>query len=466
MPKQKESVVESAEDAVKRRNKNYPKEIEEALKGKSSHEKARILAMANSNKRWGRSNAVITSAHLDDNLSFIVVPDIVHQWALQRPGYAGGKILSNMGFEGVSKTSFLLWLANLTLQQGGDAAGVFLEHADSTTHQKNYIQEKFLDIFPCYIAETLEEGIEMSYQIQRDWEFIDEYNLRRKKEIKERLKTKVDQVEADSLQAELSILLETIKRKFNRLEIFDSVGGATQEKLLEDEFEPGSPKPGGIGAVMADFTNSMKTRCHRTRTLWGVNGQAREVIDIGFKAMLPKPEIEKLIAKGGRAIPFHASYVQILKKGSGAKDEDKNYEGFNVTMTFKKNKYGVPMRQLEYGVRWGKGLQFQESTMSVLTAGKVMGLMAEKVRGEGLVYYSKEMGIPKDSSIPEDKMYELIHTPEWMFKFQKALGIITDVNQTEEVPDSEAYETEESIAKSLETVVENTQAPVPINNPA
>lgn len=438
-------------------------DIEKQIAGKSPLEQSRILAMANLKKKWDRPDAVITAAHLDDGLTFIQIPDLMYQWALQRPGYAMGKIQSLIGFEGASKTSKQLWLANLAMRQGGLAAGVFVEHADSTTHMKNYLAPEFMDYFPCYIAETLEEAIEMTYDIQRNWELMDEGWVKHQKMLKDKLKGRPSADERENILAELAGVELQIKDTPPRVQIFDSIAGATQEKLLKDDSEPGAPKPGGIGGIMADFVNAMKTRIRRTKSLWAVNNQAREDIPIGFAAMLPKAEIEKLVAKGGKAIPFHASYFEVIKKGAANKDGDKTIEGFGVTLTFKKNKYGVPLRKLTYDVVWGRGLVFTDSTMETLVINAICGLESKKSesRGGGKVYWSKQLGIKEGSALSEEEMYDLIHTPEFMPRFQEALKIVTDVTAMAPVSGDEAMDEDLEKAASLNGPKALTETPPP-----
>lgn len=356
-------------------------------------EKHRAFALASS---VGGVGELIPASDFDIGLNFIEVPDICMQWALGRPGYALGRIQAMMGYEGSSKTSFQYWLANLTLQQGGMAAAVFVEHADSTFHMGQYIRPEFLDYFMCYKCDTLEEAIRTSYKVMEDFSKIDPEG-----EIKKFL-------------------------------IFDSVAGATQEKLLDEESEPGAPKPGGIGGIMSDFVNAMKTRIARTNTLWGVNNQAKDNIPIGFTGA-PLPEIEKLVAKGGRAIPFHATYNQIVKRGRTAKvasqmtASGKVVEGFEAKLTFKKNKLGVPMREVQYDVVWNQGFVFQAHTMEFLSMGSILGLKSRSGGSKGTLYYSKELGISETAALNETEMYAAIHSPELLPKFQKELGVITEV---------------------------------------
>lgn len=455
----------------------YTAELEDLIRGKSPLEAQRIIAAFTQKARYGRNDAVITAAHLDDGLSFIDVEDLGYQWAMQRPGYAAGKIQSLIGFEGASKTSKQLWLANLAMKQGGQAAGVFVEHADSTTHMRNYIAPEFLDLFTCHIAETFEEGIEMTYNIQRDWEFQDKFFVDRKKEIKERLKDMLPKVKKltdkqrsdnDPIWAEHSALtvelgqVELYIKGLKRVQIFDSIAGATQEKLLKDDAEPGAPKPGGIGGIMSDFVNAMKTRIRRTSTLWAVNNQARSGIPIGWAAQAAAahaPEIEKLVAKGGKALPFHASFFEVIDKNGSIKSEDKVIEGFEATLTFKKNKYGVPMRKVHYNVEWGKGLAFMPHTLEQFVQGKILGLASESVRGKGKMYWAKDIGVSKASSLNDVEMYELIHSPEIKPRFQQVLGIITDTTQVAELSGDEAMD--EPIEDAADAGTESADVPPP-----
>jgi recombination protein RecA len=345
----------------------------------------------------------VAASDFDCDLTFLKVPDLAYQWALGRPGYAMGRIQTLMGFEGSSKTSKQLWLANLVLEQGGLAAAVFVEHADSTFHMKNYIpKQEHLDNFMCFPCKTLEQAIKRSYEIDNIFREVDPDN------------------------------------KLLKMQFFDSIAGATQEKLLEEDREMGAPKPGGIGTIMADFVNAMKTRISISNTLWCVNNQAREGIDIGFSGP-PKAELEKLVAKGGRALPFAATYQEVVKKGGSHKAESvlskkgKIVEGFAVKLSFRKNKLGVPYREVNYDVIWGEGLAFHEYTMEWLEMAEFMGIEKRNGGAHGTKYFSKEMGISSDDALPCKQMYDLVHSDEWMPKFQKVLGIITEIDVRSEV---------------------------------
>lgn len=356
-------------------------------------QRSRALALANSIDDAGR---VIPASDFDSNLQMIHVPDICYQWALGRPGYATGRIQVLMGYEGSSKTSKQFALANWTMQQGGIARAVFVEHADSTFHMKQYISEDMMPYFMCHVCDTLEEAIAESYRILNEYEQIDPEN------------------------------------KVKKFLLFDSVAGATQEKLLEDESEPGAPKPGGIGAIMSDFVNAMKTRIHNTNTLWAVNNQGKDQIPTGFAARVPMSEDEKMIGKGGRALPFHATYQERVKRAGqikGDTDVGRVMEGFEVKLKFRKNKLGVPGREISYNVEWGKGIQFVPHTMAFLSAGRVCGMMDQAGAGSRpKTYYSKEMGISKASALNAEEMYAAVHSPEYLPMFQRELDVITDIS--------------------------------------
>lgn len=355
--------------------------------------RGRAIALANSVEDEGK---VIPASDFDIDLLFLRVPDIRFQWALSRPGYAMGRIESLMGYEGSSKTSFQFWLANLAMMQGGLAAAVFVEHADSSFHMGQYILPEFMPYFICRKCDTLEDAIKESYRIQDEFAEIDPEGL------------------------------------VPKVQIFDSVAGATQEKLLDEDYEPGAPKPGGIGGIMSDFVNAMQTRISRTNTLWAVNNQAKDQIPIGWTGA-PMPEIEKMVAKGGRAIPFHSTYQQIVKKTGpvkGASDltrSGKEVEGFEAKMTFKKNKLGLPMREVFYDVIWGEGFVFHEHTLEFLVMGKILGVTDKAGGSKGKLFYSKELGIRDTAALNALEMYQAIHSSELLPKFQRELGVIVDV---------------------------------------
>ena len=356
-------------------------------------ERGRAIALANSVEAEGK---VIPASDFDIDLLFLQVPDICLQWALSRPGYAMGRIQSLMGYEGSSKTSYQFWLANLAMMQGGLASAVFVEHADSTFHMGQYIRPEFMPYFICRKCDTLEDAIKESYRIQDEFDEIDPEGV------------------------------------IPKVQIFDSVAGATQQKLLDEDYEPGAPKPGGIGGIMSDFVNAMQTRISRTNTLWAVNNQAKDQIPVGWTGA-PMPEIEKMVAKGGRAIPFHSTYQQIVKKQGaikGASDvtaSGKISEGFKAKMTFKKNKLGLPMREVFYDVVWGEGFVFRDHTLDFLSMGGILGLKDKPGGKSGTLYFSEDLGISTTAALNAKEMYEAIHSPEFLPKFQRELGVIIDI---------------------------------------
>lgn len=359
-------------------------------------QKMRALALINETDE----GKLVPASDFDANLRFLQVPDICLQWAMGRPGYAMGRIKVLMGYEGSSKTSQQLWLANLAFLQGGIAAAVYVEHADSTFHIKQYVLPEFLPYFMCYPCDTLEEAIKKSYEIQDQFAMIDPEGL------------------------------------IPKVQIFDSIAGATQEKLLDEEYEPGAPKPGGIGAIMSDFVNAMQVRIARTQTLWAVNNQAKDNIPIGQQMGPPVSKIDKMVGKGGRALPFHATYHEIVDKVGSLKEESdltvsgKLVDGFKSKLTFKKNKLGVPMREVFYNVVWGQGFDFVPHTMAFLLAGGVCGLESRKAGNKGTLFFSKELGVSEKGAISRDEMYALIHSPEHLPKFQRELDVIVDVDPT------------------------------------
>jgi RecA/RadA recombinase len=358
-------------------------------------QKMRALALLNEVDE----GKVIPASDFDANLRFLEVPDICYQWALGRPGYAMGRIEVLMGYEGSSKTSKQLWLANLAFQQGGLAAAVYVEHADSTFHMQQYVRPEFMPYFMCYPCDTLEEAIRRSYEIQDKFAQLDPEGL------------------------------------VPKVQIFDSIAGATQEKLLDEEYEPGAPKPGGIGGIMSDFVNAMQTRISRTNTLWAVNNQAKDGIPIGHVGP-PIAEIDKMVGKGGRALPFHATYHEIVKKTGTIKvesdmmDSGKIAEGFESRLTFKKNKLGIPLREVFYDVVWHKGFDFTRHTMEFLAVTKTCGMMSRAGGNKGKLYYSKDLGVTEKNAIPMREMYALVHSPEHLPKFQRELEVITEIADT------------------------------------
>jgi len=345
---------------------------------------AREYARKVATEKFKESGGIITADHLDDNLRFLTVPDLLMQIQLGRPGYAMGRIQTIIGFEGVSKSSKMYWQGGLAVRAGGLFHIVSLEKADSTEHIKHYVDPEQVVIWP---ARTLEEGIEMSYEIQRIFKQVDPKGL------------------------------------LPKVQGLDSVAGSTMEALLEEEQEAGAKMPGGIGKIMADFVNVMKEKIVDTQTFWSAINQARDKQAIGkIEAMALQwaPQIEKLCAKGGRALPFHSTYFEVLEQTGRVKDAEKIIQGLGIRCTWKKNKLGRPFGTVEYDMVYGQSFDFSENTVDTIAMSGACGLKVKEKR-----YWSEELGVTKPVKYPE--MYEIMHQPENREKFLKYFNVVPGV---------------------------------------
>lgn len=325
-----------------------------------------------------------TGATEDENPVWIMAPDLGKQWALGRPGYACGRIKYILGSEGSSKTSNLLYDCNLAIEQGGLATIVEWENAMDPAHIAKYVKQP--DKLVIWHAECLEEGMEISRDVLKDYEEIDP-----------------DGVLPKVLGA-------------------DSIGGSVMRRALDEKIELGDNRVGGPGLYMSSAVPYINNICARTKTLWVIIGQAREEIPTGFSGP-PKPYIERLTGKGGKATPFHATYWEVLQRRGTLKNDD-GKTGFTVESTFKKNKKGVQWRNYFYDVSFAAGdnIVFSDHTMNMLATGNIGGMKVERKR-----YWCEQIGIPSTSKLTACEMYELVHSPEHISYFQEALGIRFDV---------------------------------------
>jgi RecA/RadA recombinase len=326
------------------------------------------------------AEVVSSAVDEDKNLKFLEVPDLVSQWSLGRKGYALGRILYVMGFEGASKTSFSLWVANLAYRAGGFAAMVETEQASSAEHMSYYLDSP--EKFRVYHPETIEDAMSITVSILNSYAKIDPEGL------------------------------------IPKVLILDSIAGSTDERTTEDEDTILKSKVGGTAKLIKDATNLIKIKLKQTNTLWVVLNQARDHIDTSG-GLMRIPEIDKIVSTGGRAIPFAATYWAILKKQAAIKEAGDKV-GFKVKMTYKKNKLRVPGNETYYHVKYSDTLDFVEETMAYLSMTPTYGIIKTK-KG----YYCEEIGISEEEAISAEKMYELIHSPEHKPMFQEMLGIIT-----------------------------------------
>jgi len=336
--------------------------------------------------KWG-DEMVSSAMEEDKDLKYLAVPDLSLQWALGRKGFALKRIAYIVGFEGATKTSLALWMANLAFEQGGLAAMIETEQAGSSKHMRYYLGDN-AEKFRVFHPETIEDAMKMTIDMLKTFERLDP------------------------------------EAKLPKVLILDSLGGSSDERFEESvdstKGEIAVPKVGGSAKLIKDYTNSIKNLIKKTNTLWIVINQGRDKISTGFEAMLPVAKIDKVVASGGRAIPFHATYYIIVEKTKTIKDGDVKV-GQKSKITFKKNKLGIPMGEVVYSVVYKETLNFYEDTMAFLLSGEICDIQ-KTPRG---LYFSDTLGVPKESAMKPEAMYKHIHSPEWIGIVQEELEIDT-----------------------------------------
>ena len=342
----------------------------------------RLAQMARLREKYPNAR-VSTGATEDENPVWVKVPDLGKQWALGRIGYACGRIKYILGTEGSSKTSNLLYDCNLAIEQGGLATIVEWENAMDASHIAKYVRQP--DQLQIIHADCLEEGMEISRQVLKDYEEIDPDGL-------------------------LPKVLGA-----------DSIGGSVMRRALDEKVELGDNRVGGPGLYMSSAIPYLNNVCARTKTLWVIIGQAREEIPTGFSGP-PKPLIERVTGKGGKAVPFQATYWEFLQRRGTIKG-DTGKTGFTVESTFKKNKRGVQWRNYFYDVSFaaGENIVFSDHTMNMLATGNVGGMKVQRNR-----FWCEEIGVQETSKLYPDEMYQLVHSQQHIDYFRNALGIRTD----------------------------------------
>jgi RecA/RadA recombinase len=347
------------------------------LKGMTPLEKLRVLGLQRMEEKY--KGASSTAGGEDERLKFVYVPDLMYQWALGRPGYAMGKIMTILGFEGASKTSNFLYTANLAIKAGGLAAMVETETAGSTEHMKWYLDEP--DNFLIEKPRSLEQAMEMTRDFLMLFKELDP------------------------------------KNQLPKILGFDSVGGTALEKALDEDAEIGAKTVGGKGKFMSDAIEVIKQLLIETNTLWIANNQGKDKIHTNAMPGQRFADHQLITASGGHALPLASHYYVMLKKGGAVKSSG-DKDGFGVKMYFMKNKLRFPDREIWYDVRWEQGLDFVPHTMEFLTVGKTLGM-----RKEGGHYWAEEAGISKSDGGDEREMYAKIHSAEYITRFQEALGV-------------------------------------------
>ncbi len=349
----------------------------------SPMERSKVALQAKMNDKYDEDQ-FSTAAEEDKNHEWLVVPDLGLQWALGRPGFALTKIFYEMGFEGASKTSFVLWLANLAIRAGGLAGMVETENAGSTEHMRWYLDD--IENFPIMKPKSLEQGLEMTRDMLLNWREVDPDN------------------------------------QLPKVLIFDSIGGTALAAALDEDKAISGKTVGGKGKVMADAIEVIKPLLKETNTLWAVANQGKDKIHTNAMPGMKFADTDMITAAGGHALPLAAHYEVMLKKAAAVK-QDGEKAGFKVKMVFMKNKLRFPMRELHYEVRWMQSLVWYHQTMDMLSLfggdDEPFTIHGNPKKG----FWCEGVGILEGNSLSTKEMYDLIHQREHIANFQKLLDI-------------------------------------------
>lgn len=339
-----------------------------------------------------KASSFVPSTEIDKHLEMLGVPSLGLQWALRAPGFALGRVMTLLGFEGSSKTSFMLWLANLAIEAGGLAAMVETENAGSSEQIKYYIKQPDKFYVPEETPDTLEQSFDLARYFLKVFAEIDPEN------------------------------------KLPKVLVFDSIGGIATERAMTEDHQFGDQRVGGKSLIVTDAVEVLKVLAKKTNTLLIFGNQAKDKINTSaMKSFMLQnmAEWEKITGPGGRKLPFDSTFYIYMKKRGGLKDKEAGSltegirRGFSCEGFFMKNKVREPYFSFTYQVVFGKSLSFVDSTLEILVASEILGTQKNKAG----YYWAPGVGISEEQRMKEDEFYNLIHSPGYIEKFQEAMGI-------------------------------------------
>ena len=338
------------------------------------------------NKSFGKKfdpHEIASAEEVAKHVKYMWVPDLVHQWALGRPGYALGRIMHLLGKEGAGKTTKIYRMMRYAFEAGGLGAMVETEDAISLEHMQNCLG-------PYY------------EQFQQ-------------------LVTNPDSIEAGFTQ--LDIYLDTFEKidpegKLPKVLAFDTIAGSGTARLRKGDYKIGSHGSYGEKAkIVADGLEHFKPMLKKTKTLLILGNQGKEEIAEGFAGTLPKREVDKIKGQGGRGLDFYTTYWAYVKRGSTITGGDGKV-GFNTTTTFRKNKMRFPDRTFMEALVYDGLDGWEVPTLKALEAMGTFGLHG--ARGK---WWCSNIGVEKRDGISSIEMHNLIHSPQWVGWFMENLDI-------------------------------------------
>lgn len=169
--------------------------------------------------------------------------------------------------------------------------------------------------------------------------------------------------------------VETVEQLFNLLEAFmenradkpglvvvDSLDALSDESELKRGIAEGSYGAGKAKQMSQLFRRSVR-KLGTTRTCVMIISQVRDNIGVSFG--------EKHSRSGGRALDFYASQVvwlAHLKTIKRTVDRVERATALTIRARCKKNKIGLPLRECEFDLRFGYGIEDIEACVAFLTA--------------------------------------------------------------------------------------------------
>lgn len=343
--------------------------------------------MAQREKVFGKkfnAHEIASAEDVARHVRYLWVPDLCHQWALGRPGYALGRIMHLLGKEGAGKTTKIYRMMRYAFESGGIGAMVETEDAINLDHMKGCLgpyYEQFQQLVTN--PDSIESGMTQIQDYLKMFEDIDP------------------------------------EGQIPKVIAFDTIAGSGTARLRKDGYKVGSSGAYGEKAkIVAEALENFKPLLKKTKTLIILGNQGKEEIaeTVGGKVVM-KREVDKIKGQGGRGLDFYTTYWAYVKRGATISGSDGGKAGFNTTTTFRKNKMRFPDRSfMEAMVYDGDGAEIP--TLKALEAMGTFNLHGGRGR-----WWCSSIGVEKRNSISATEMYDLIHSPQWVGWFMENMDI-------------------------------------------
>jgi RecA/RadA recombinase len=327
---------------------------------------------------------IASAEEVAQHVRFMWVPDLCHQWALGRPGYALGRIMHLLGKEGAGKTTKIYRMIRYAFEGGGIGA----------------------------MIET-EDAVDLSHMASCLGPYYDQF---------QQLVTNPDSIEAGMAQIQIYLkMFEEIdpEGRLPKILAFDTIAGSGTARLRDDDYKIASHGSFGEKAkIVADSLENFKPYLKRTRTLLILGNQGKEEIPVPVAGkVVPKREIDKIKGQGGRGLDFYTSYWAYVKRGATLTGGEGKI-GFEATTTFRKNKLRFPDRSFMEALVYEGLPGWEKPTLKALEAMGIFGL-----KGSAGKWWCPAIGIDKKDRVDGPEIYARIHSPQWVGWFMENLDI-------------------------------------------